>query len=865
MSESSSVAVNTAVTAETIGTPYQKIKVELSTRFLEHFSEQLYASPQKAFEELISNGYDAGARVVEVRISQDLDSRNATLSVFDDGESMDEDGLRQLWRIANSTKEGRSFHNGRPIIGKFGIGKLATYVLANKLTYICKADDGKIRRVTMDYGALNSTDADGIHSLIGDIELDVYEVHQEELDRALQWIPDGDSLLANIRGERLNPSGNEVIDDEFCGTHSALVNTPTNTWTLVILSDLKEVGRHLKTGVLRRMLSAALPIGSEIDIRVNGKRVVPSKNELPFTAEWRIGPDLDFSEIELEQDGEPVSKLAVESHGGENPYMIVPKIGRVSGTVRVYRDRISGGKSDSQYASNGFHVNVLGRVINRDDPSFGEENLSHSVWARFRMAVRADGLNESLNITREQFRESEQISIFRIFLRKVFNKARTHYDADTQADLTNGGDVLVKSLGIVSLSPLRNVVSDYLGGQPTLPGLFDDDGIEADKKEATLESWRKQTADDIRAALGKVSLEKLDDDSFVKFRISDSSIVVNKQHPFAAEFARTKAEKELLRTIAMVDLLTDVYSVDIGVPAKILDSIRSYRDSLMRYRALERRESGVHIAKLLSDTQHDSSNSKRLESVVADALWYVGFEVQKLGNSGDPEGIARAFPTPTGSMPSNLSPQPPLYSVSYDAKASKHDSARTGNIGIDGVVEHRNRYGADYALIIAPGYQEGAITVRCQQQHVTPMTAGDLGRLLEYTAENGAIPLTKLREVFELYDPVEVSRWVKDLETWMTEQRPLKINTFLNALESLKGQVPDVLPAATLALLCRQNGAPTVVDRDVIALAKGLSVIVPDLVGLDGDKIVVNASAKRVAEAVGKQLESLHGEGRSHP
>jgi len=47
--------------------------VELSTRFLQHFSEQLYSSPQKAFEELISNGWDAGATRVDVFIPQGLD------------------------------------------------------------------------------------------------------------------------------------------------------------------------------------------------------------------------------------------------------------------------------------------------------------------------------------------------------------------------------------------------------------------------------------------------------------------------------------------------------------------------------------------------------------------------------------------------------------------------------------------------------------------------------------------------------------------------------------------------------------------------------------------------------------------------
>ena len=95
--------------------------------------------------------------------------------------------------------------------------------------------------------------------------------------------------------------------------------------------------------------------------------------------------------------------------------------------------KISGGKSEERGASNGFHVNVLGRVVNQGDPSFGEENLNHAAWARFRMTVRADELNQYLTTNREQFKERRGLKIFRAFLRRVFNKARTAYDSDTRA------------------------------------------------------------------------------------------------------------------------------------------------------------------------------------------------------------------------------------------------------------------------------------------------------------------------------------------------------------------------------------------------------------------------------------------------
>lgn len=137
--------------------------------------------------------------------------------------------------------------------------------------------------------------------------------------------------------------------------------------------------------------------------------------------------------------------------------------------------------------------------------------------------------------------------------------------------------------------------------------------------------------------------------------------------------------------------------------------------------------------------------------------------------------------------------------------------------------------------------------------------ASDLGKLMEYTVAHGAIPVTKLREIFEIYDPKKVSVWVDNLQIWIKTKRPLTLDIFLKALESLKGRVPDVLPAGTLAFVCRSTlNAVSVTYEDVIALARGLSILIPDLVGIDNDKIVVNASAEKVAAAVASQLEKLH-------
>lgn len=857
-----------AVRLDQVGKKTDEISVEISTRFLEHFSEQLYSSPQKAFEELISNGWDAGASNVDVRVSSDLDSPEATLSVLDNGASMNEEGLKALWHIAFSEKETQSVAYGRPVIGKFGIGKLATYVLANKLTYFCKARDGKIRRVTMDYGQVQNKGSED--RLISQLGLDIFEVTETELKAVVSEISDGEEILKLINAGIPTPELEED-DDEFRAGEASFDRPPSGTWTLAILSDLKPTGRELKIGILRRMLSTALPFGSEMAISLNGELLRSSKMDSPVLREWVIGPDLEFSEVRIakknaatdddngsddsESKEDATEVIPVTFHSSPEPHAFIDGIGKLTGTVRLFEDRISTGKSEARGASNGFHVNVLGRVVNQSDPSFGEENLSHAAWARFRMAVRADGLNTSLITNREQFKETRQIAIFRAFLRRTFNLVRTKYDSDPDAGLSDGGDLLVKALGVISLNPLRSIVSDTLANSAAIPEMFDESNLT--DRAAANERWRSQTAEDISNALGEVRYETTGDDEFVKFRISDSAIVVNSKHPFVLEHSK-KAEKELIRTFAMVNLLTDVYALEQGIDADVLKGVRDYRDKLLRYRARQTRRSGHHIASLLLAMQNDHKNHKRLEAVVTDALSYLGFDVTPLGKPGEPEGYADAFPYPTRVAPTANNPNPPAYRVTYDAKSAKGEASKTGNLSLDGVHEHKERYDAQYALVVAPGFQDGAVVIRCGQLEITPIVAKDLGRLLEFTAKYGAIPLTKLEELFKLHDPVLVSNWVDHLEDSLQSDNRLTLNTFLEAIKLLRKEVPDALSASLIAHTCRRElGAKEVQDRDVVSLAKGLAVIVPDLVGVDEDKVIINASADRVAEAVHVQLESL--------
>ena len=144
----------------TAGKKVGEIPVTLSYHIIEHFSKGLYSSPNKALEELVSNSYDALAGMVHVILPDNVESEDAVIWVIDDGQSMDATGLEVLWHIGESNKrDPRKASSERPPIGKFGIGKLATYVLAKKLTFVTKAR-GKYRAVTMDYSRVER-EADG--------------------------------------------------------------------------------------------------------------------------------------------------------------------------------------------------------------------------------------------------------------------------------------------------------------------------------------------------------------------------------------------------------------------------------------------------------------------------------------------------------------------------------------------------------------------------------------------------------------------------------------------------------------------------------------------------------------------------------
>lgn len=301
------------------GQKVDEIPVSLNYDIIRLFSEGLYKSPHKAIEELVSNGYDAEAERVHILLPEEPEGEAGSLAplwVIDDGHGMDVDGFRQLWRVAESNKNSPS-PKGRAPIGQFGIGKLAAYVLAWKLTHVSRMD-GRLLLTSMNFrdvkGRRQSEASDPIR-------VSLREVNETQAK----------SLLAEI--EDRDPAAWKLMFDK---------EQQHPTWTAAALSDFKDLYHKLSIGRLRWVLSTGLPLHSDFSIRLNGERVRSSKENLPTLKTIVLGGDDDAVAGDLDE--------VERSNGGVK----LPGIEEIRGEARIYRKQLSTGKAGEVGRSHGF-------------------------------------------------------------------------------------------------------------------------------------------------------------------------------------------------------------------------------------------------------------------------------------------------------------------------------------------------------------------------------------------------------------------------------------------------------------------------------------------------------------------------------
>lgn len=828
------------------------VSVQIGPRFLELFSANLYSSPNKAFEELVSNSWDAGATVVHVCIPSSVEEPDPAIWVLDNGESMDLAGLEQLWAVASPAKRDRP-DPPRPQIGKFGIGKLATYILANEITYICRSADGVTRAVTMDYldideRAVSDNTTERLH--IGALPLEVRRFTDQQTKALLSSLPRGAEIQALLDSDVPKPEGTTEFDDGFGGAHAEELS-PANegTWTLALLTNLKPDAQRVQPFQIRRMLRAALPLGASISIGVNGEAVESTKLDIPIHQEWSLGPNLDIDSLDVSDEEDDVQ---VDS--GEAPYdhiSIEGISGHITGTVLLYSERISGGKSADRARSVGFFVNVRGRVIALDDPYFGLDNLSHGAWAHFRCTVRADGLDSVLNVERDTLRDGPELRRFRALLRALFNKARVAYASLASAVWPNAGELLARKWDAFPLHDLNTMIAERLDTPLALPRFID--ASEVVDTSAFLAQWAHFASENPGQLLSEVRDEDADPGaSIAMFRLESRELAINANHPFIREHATTAEEKELVRDVALVDFLVATRMVQQGISPSTIEEIHQYRDQLMRVMARLRRRTGAQLAQLLSES---TRHPRGLEVIVGDALEYLGYLVTRIGGNNNPEGLARAAITP---RPAD---DPSRYSFTYDAKTKKKSPQRVAadDVNPGKLKRHRDRLGADYTLVVAPDFQDGALAIECNKYGVTPLRAEDLATLLLRSGRRGLIPLATLQSLFDHHDPDSAHDWVTELAIERDSPDVLTLDEVLIALEDLGHEGPDVLDCRTIANEIRKSRGST--DRptgaEVQSVAQGFSVLLPGLLEVHGTDLYLSGAVDIIRQRIREMLDRL--------
>jgi len=798
-----------------LSTTGDPVEVSLSNELVRLLSEQLYQSPLKAIEELVVNAYDAEAE--ECRLYVPLaDEDSDFIIVYDDGQGMDRDGLVNLWQIGRSNKRNEEIElrSKRKLIGKFGIGKLATYTIANRLTYITKARQG-ILSVTIDFRLfLQSPTGSG-----EPVRLPVWEV--------VDWAAFVEQAQLQARFGR---AGMDAL---------ALGATPKRSWTVAILEDLKEKTKKITQGRLQWVLSTAMPLREDFRLFLNGEQVVSAKESYTKVVEFDLG-ELPARRLQSLKDA-----TGDEWRVREGLLASPAFPAGVSGSVFV-TERTLEGKSDDLERSHGFFIRVRDRLVNEGDPLFGQKALIHGTFNRFRADIRADDLDKELKSSRETVEESGLKEEFRTLLREVFNEAYSRYEEYLRGEDKKGSSKREGERTVVAPHLVEHPVADALLTQYDNP-----DGTEAD------EGWfYLDVAKDVDLASLVQALYTAPRNSFryqytragstarlVKFDPVDATFRINEDHELAKEYAGESEAKYLLEDFVTAEALLEVYLRESRVPAHVVGEVLEKRDALLRSLVKDHAYSAATISKLLRDSAADEHELEIALVVAARAL---GFVAKHHSGAGEPDGVARFIAYPNGEK-----------KITLEAKSSAGVPS-LGAIDFAGLEEHISRYSAHGCLLIAPSYpgasrdEESAAAARAVKARVSCWTVEQLARFVSVAEARQLTAEHVLQIVLNKFSPHEVSEAIDALLAQPTWDNRALFRAILKALRDLEGKIPDRLRSVDMvtAMVAAQPNFGVIEGKIVEAAVAQLAGASQGAITLTDHTILIHVSLEEVERRV---------------
>ena len=148
------------------GEPRKGLRFKPRARLMTTLGLELISSDVVAITELVKNSYDADARNVLIRLTDDLDEDRSRapsrrkIQILDDGHGMNEKTILETWlEPATSFRtRSRTTAGGRRVLGEKGVGRFAAAKLGDRLELVSKAESTGEVRLDVDWSAFEHDD-----------------------------------------------------------------------------------------------------------------------------------------------------------------------------------------------------------------------------------------------------------------------------------------------------------------------------------------------------------------------------------------------------------------------------------------------------------------------------------------------------------------------------------------------------------------------------------------------------------------------------------------------------------------------------------------------------------------------------------
>lgn len=770
-----------------LGAPVRDIEINVDHAIVKHFSEHLYSSPNKAIEELVSNGFDALATRCYVYVpGVHVQSR---VVVWDNGVSMSVDQIEAMWQIAKSPKEalGRdrivsAEGRQRAVIGKFGIGKLASYAVGERISHICRTPDGRHFTVSVDYRGFTSSedqvDAELVEKtversagedssptagelvLAADRETGVAEVPEAESTS------EGTPPQASVR-ELTSAEAEEAVRAVLPSGDAVDFMLGEQHWTLAVIDDLR-LNKTLYPARLTWVLGNGMPLRPDFKVWVEDVEVHPKLASNASTtwalsetailealknawaeaiAESRVSGEIDFNPAPLDPDGYEAAEP-----NAEEPAVVFPNIGRVTATVRIFEDSLPSQKDEGR--SHGFFLMVRGRLVNPDDDKLFLHDPSFGTFYRSQFIIQANGIDTELLADRESLRrDTDMTRELQVLQTALYRAARV---AVTKGDEVKANTAKPESrLPVRSRELFRDPMAALFSRSEVKPTSIDLDEPKIDRK-----------------TLGE-------SEPLSRLEGTTGHLQVNSAHPFyrvvetqAGGGKKGAAVMRAFDLFAVAERLTEGFLYGRGLPEDQVLDILEWRDKLFRSLALGY---GRNADDAILELRTSSVGGKaRFENAIAEVFKLMGFSATRDGASGEKDIVVVA---PVG-------PGHRVFIIEAKGSAGPVENVPAA---VASAASHRDKVeGATHAIIVARNFagfemkDAPAILEECRAvKNVSLVTVETIVSLYESLMKY-AYPLETIMDaLFELESPAEKITRVEELE------KPLHEFNFGDVLEGI--------------------------------------------------------------------------------